>query len=279
MSSAPDAARDQAFVTTSKTVQRICVWCGPAMAVIFAIGFLLAGVIPPPSPNNSAQQIALWYRDNAINIRWGLVFTIIASALLGPYFSIITVQMRRMEGVRPTLAYTQLALGALAIIEFIIPVMIMQGAAFRTDRDPLLVQALNDVGWIMFLGVVTTFMIQLICFGVAILLDRRSEPIFPRWVGYFNIWISMLFMPGTFLVFFHTGPLAWNGLFIWWIPFAAFLAWFPVNTVYLLRAVNRDDYQPFLGAKGSELRQQLEALRAEVKALRSERVGAKSSVV
>jgi hypothetical protein len=183
-----------------------------------------------------------------------------------------------MEGVRPTLAYTQLALGALAAIEFIIPVMIMQGAAFRTDRDPKLVQALNDVGWIMFLGVVTTFIIQLICFGVAILLDRRSEPVFPRWVGYFNIWITMLFMPGTFLVFFHTGPLAWNGFFIWWIPFAAFLAWFPVNTFYLLRAVKRDDYQPFSGSRGSYFGRQLEALRAEVQVLRSERPGATSSV-
>jgi hypothetical protein len=78
---------DQSFVAVSKTVQRICVWCGPAMAVIFAIGFLLAGVIPPPSPNNSAEQIALWYRDNAISIRWGLILTIVASALLGPYFA------------------------------------------------------------------------------------------------------------------------------------------------------------------------------------------------
>ena len=73
------------------------------MAVLFGIGFLIAGFIPPPSPDDSAQQIAAMYSEDPTAIRIGLIFTLISSALLGPYFAVLTVQMQRMEGVRPGL--------------------------------------------------------------------------------------------------------------------------------------------------------------------------------
>ncbi len=211
------------------------------------------------------------YSEDRTAIRIGLIFTVISSALLGPYFAVLTVQMQRMEGVRPVFAYTQLALGALAIIEFIIPVMIMLAATFRPDRDPEIVQALNDVGWFLFLGVVSTFVLQLIVIGVAILGDRRETPVFPRWVGYFNIWMALLFTPANILVFFKTGPFAWDGFFIWWIPFTAFLLWFPTNTIYLLRAVKQDDYDPAAERRDDDLRREVALLRAEVAALKTER--------
>lgn len=246
-------------------------WGGPAMAILFGIGFLIAGFIPPPSPDDSAQQIATMYSEDQTAIRIGLIFTLISSALLGPYFAVLTVQMQRMEGVRPVLAYTQLALGALAIIEFIIPVMIMLTATFRPDRDPDIVQTLNDVGWFMFLGVVSTFVLQLIVIGVAILGDQRATPVFPRWVGYFNIWMALLFTPANILVFFKTGPFAWDGFFIWWIPFTAFLLWFPTNTIYLFKAVKQDDYAPVAKPADDDLRRELDRLRAEIDLLKAER--------
>lgn len=254
----------------SRRAQQFCVWCGPGMAVLFGIGFLVADFIPPPSPDLSAEEMAALYQDNTAAIRIGLILTAIASALLGPYFAVITVQMRRMEGTRPALAYTQLALGALAIIEFIFPVMIMQGATFRQDRDPDIILALNDISWIMFLGVVSTFILQLIVFGVAILSDQRTEPIIPRWVGYFNIWMAMTFTPGNILVFFKTGPFAWDGFFIWWLPFISFMFWFPINVIYLLKAVKMDDYEPATPSPEPDMWRELDSMRAELRALRSE---------
>jgi len=236
------------------------------MAVIFGTGFLLAGFIPPPSPNASAEQIAQMYQDHANLIRTGLILTVVAAALLGPYFAVISVQMRRMEGSRPILANLQLALGAITIIEFIIPVVIMQVAAFRPDRDPAIVQTLNDIGWFLFLTVTPTFVLQLLLIGIAILGDTRENRVFPRWVGYFNVWMATLFTPGPILVYFHTGPLAWNGIFEWWLQFVAFLLWFPTNTFYLFRAVQNDDYEP-IPTGDADLRRQLSALQAEVRAL------------
>ena len=77
---------------------------------------------------------------------------------------------------------------------------------------------------------------------------------FPRWVGYFNIWMALLFTPANILVLFKTGPFAWDGFFIWWIPFTAFLLWFPTNTIYLFKAVKPDDYEPVAKRRDDDLR-------------------------
>jgi hypothetical protein len=220
------------------------VWGGPATLLLFGIGFLIAGFIPPPSPDASVQQIVELYRDHSTEIRIGLILTMAGSALQGPYFSVLCVQMQRMEGVRPVFAYTQLALGLLGIIEFIFPLMIMLAITFRVGRDPQIVQAMYDVSWMMFLGVVSTFVLQLVVVGIAILGDQRDEPVMPRWVGYFSISTGLLFLPGGILVFFKTGPFAWNGLFVWWIPLVAFVAWFSTTALYLFKAISRDDYEP-----------------------------------
>ncbi|MFY1621230.1 hypothetical protein, partial [Micromonospora sp. WMMD736] len=115
------------------------------------------------------------------------------------------------------------------------------------------------------LGVVSTFVLQLVLFGVAVLIDRRDTPIFPRWLGYVNIWLAITFTPASFLVFFKTGPLAWNGVLVWWVPVFAFLVWFVPNFVFLLRAVDADDHQPAGG--DARLEREVAELRARVDAI------------
>lgn len=256
-------------MTVSKRAQQACAWSGPAMAVVLGIGLLIAGFIPPPSPDAGAQEIAEFYRSDRDAIRTGLVIAAFGSALLAPFCAVLCVQMRRMEGVRPVFAYSQLALGTLAVLEFIYPFLMMLAVTFRADRDPELIQAMSDVAWILFLGVVSTFVLQLIILGIAILGDRGAVPVFPRWVGYFNVWLGLLFAPGGCLVFFKTGPFAWDGFYVWWVPFVAFGLWFGVNTWYLLRAIQDDPYTP--AGTPTDLRHDLEILRAEVETLRAQR--------
>ena len=81
-------------------------------------------------------------------------------------------------------------------------------------------------------------MVQVACFGIAVLLDRRERPIFPRWLGYYNLWAALMFTPGTFNVFFHDGPLAWNGLLAWYLPLTVFATWLIINPIYLSKAVD-----------------------------------------
>ncbi|EHB56093.1 hypothetical protein MycrhDRAFT_3287 [Mycolicibacterium rhodesiae JS60] len=250
---------------TSRRIQKACIWAGPVMGVLFVVGFFIAGFFPPPSPNQSAAQVAAMIDEHRTAIRIGIVICLASCPLLMPFLAAFTIAMKRIEGVRPIMAYTQLALGALATIEFVIPYVFMLASTYRSDQHPDVTRALYDLGWFFFLGVISTFVLQLVLFGVAVLIDRRERPIFPRWLGYVNIWLAITFTPASFLVFFKTGPLAWNGVLVWWVPVAAFLLWFLPNFVCLLRAADADDYAPT--GRDTELVREVAELRARLDAL------------
>jgi hypothetical protein len=252
-------------IATSRRTQKVCICAGPLMGALFVVGFVVAGFFPPPSPNQTAAEVAAMIDQNRTAIRIGIVVCLASCPLLMPFLASFTIQMKRIEGIRPIMAYTQLALGALATIEFVIPYVFMLVSTYRADQDPDVTRALYDIGWFFFLGVISTFVLQLVLFGVAVLIDRRPQPIFPRWLGYVNLWLAMAFAPASFLAFFKTGPLAWNGVLVWWVPVFAFLGWFVPNFVYLLRAVDSDDGQPSgrdarLEREVAELRMRLDEL-------------------
>jgi hypothetical protein len=228
--------------------QKACAWCGPALVVGCVIGLLLlAHFAPPPAPSLSAARIAAIFEQRTIPIRFGVMLVVFAAALLGPFIAVISVHMRRIEGPRPTLSYLQLVFGACFIMEIIFPMMAIQTAAFRPERDQAIQQTLHDFGWLTFFGVASTAFVQLVIIGVVILQDSGPTPVFPRWAGYFNIWVGFAFSPGTVMIFFKSGPLAWNGIFIFWIPFTAFFLWLIIMPWLLLKAIDRETAEESVG--------------------------------
>jgi hypothetical protein len=261
------------------TTQRLCVWGGIGFILLWGLGFwAFAGFIPLPTPNTTAEAVQAYYREHTNAIRFGLMLTTTGSALLGPYIGVISVQLRRIEGRNAPLAQTQLALGAILVLEFIYPVFVMQAIAFRPDRPGGVVLAMYDVAWMTFIGVVSTAAVQMIVIGIAMLRDRRAEPIFPRWLGYLSLWVGLLFCPGSLLVFFKDGPFAWNGIFSWWIPVVVFVIWIASMTITLLKAIKREEREwPEDDVSGDEvaaLRAELRALAGEVESLRGSTVPA-----
>lgn len=225
------------------TAQRLCVWCGPFMIAVWASAFaFLCHFIPPPSPAKSRAALVAQFSDHTNLIRLGLVISLFSCALLVPFCAVIAAQMRRMEGVRSVLAQSRLVSGGLLCVEFLVPFAIWQTALYRLHEwSPEIVQMLNDMAWLMFLGIISSACIQVASLGVAILLDKGAKPVFPRWAGYFNIWVSMIWVPAAVIPFFKTGPLAWNGIFAWWVPLCVYFCWFVVMVVLLLRAIKEDE--------------------------------------
>lgn len=245
------------------------------MIVVMLVAFLIAGFIPPPSPHDTALQIAHIFRAHPTRIRFGLVLTMFGAALLGPFAAVITVQMKRIEGRHSPLAYLQLALGALLVIEFIIPVMVLQAAAFRPELAPATIRTLDDLGWLLFVGAPSTAVVQAIIIGVTILQDDRERTVFPRWGGYMSIWAGLLFIPGGIIVFFKHGAFGWNGLATWWLGLTAFGIWLVALTVLLLRAIRHQAEEEQGALTGSAVDgagedERVERLAAEVAALREE---------
>jgi hypothetical protein len=214
--------------------QLLCAWSGIAFVVVFTIGFwFLANFLPPPSPRATAAEIAALYRQNTLQIRFGMLLMMACSGLISPFVAVIAVQMKRMEGKASVLTYAQLSSGSVGVLFFVLPALTWSITAFRPDRDPQLTLLLNDMGWILFLMPFTSFVVQNICIGLAVLGDKSEQPAFPRWVGFFNFWVSVLFLPGGIITFFKSGPFAWNGLFGFWVPLVVFFIWYIVMFLFL----------------------------------------------
>jgi len=222
----------------------LCVWAGPVMVFGWIASFVvLARFIPPPSPGKTPEQLVEMYSEHTGGIRLGLMLTMFASALLVPFAAVIWAQMKRIEGPRSVLAQTQLISGGLLALEFILPLMIWQTAAYRPEIDPTLIRMLNDLGWIMFVGVISSAVVEFACIGVVILADERDTGVFPRWAGYFNLWVALLVAPAGLVPFFKHGPFAWNGLFSFFLPMVVFAAWVVVMVVVLRRAILHEEIE------------------------------------
>jgi len=251
----------------SMTAQRLCAWSGIACVVLFLVGFgLVAGFIQPPAPTLTGEQLAQLFTEDATRIRIGMIVSLFAAALLASWSAVITVQMKRMRRGVAALAYTNLAVGALFVLEFIISLIIWQSMTFRA-RDPQVLLAMNDTAWLLFVAITSTPVLQTLAIGTAIFLDtgdNRSDPVFPRWAGYLNCWVAMLFLPGTVTVFFHTGPLAWNGILTWYLPLSVFAVWMVIMSVLVLKAIGAQHSEPQSVSPDTDLAGQLRELRAEV---------------
>jgi hypothetical protein len=259
------------------TAQRICAWSGIGCIVIFFAGFwVIAGFIPPPAPKLTGEQLEQLFTDNAVRIRIGMIVSLFASALLASWSAAITILMLRMRGRVGALAYTNLAVGALFVLEFIISLIIWQSMTYRA-RDPQVLLAMNDTAWFLFVCITSTPMLQTVAIGTAIFLDTRDgrpDPVFPRWAGYLNYWVAVLFTPGTIAVFFHDGPFAWNGLFTWYLPLAVFAIWMITMSALMLKAIRAEGAEPESCSTQEDLATQVQQLRAEVARLADERKGA-----
>jgi len=255
----------------NRTVHKFCAWSGTLSLVVFLIGFvLIAGFVPNQSPMHTAAETARYIIDNRTGIRWGMIVSMLAATLLMSYTTSMAIHMRRIEGRFPALALIQFGMGAIFVLEFIYLIFFWQTATFRVDRSPELIQLLNDMSWIPFVGLTSTAVAQVGCFGIAVLLDKRERPIFPRWLGYYNLWVALMFTPGTFNVFFKDGPLAWNGILAWYLPLVVFAIWLVINPIYLSRAVDTmemdepDRASVRLGTDDGSVSTEVGRLRADV---------------
>ena len=221
-------------------IQKLCAGSGLLFVVmLFGSMFLFTPLVPPPSPAMDATAIATLYAQNHSGLLIGLALAMTGIGLYVPWSALISLHMTRMEGVSPVLSIIQAIGAAVVVLIVLIPVMCWVTAAYRVDRAPEIVQALNDFGWLFLVMTFPVPTVQLLAIGIATLSDKSVDSVFPRWAGYFNLWMGILFIPGVLVAFFFTGPFTWNGLIGFWVPVVAFIVWFILMTPVLFRAIRQ----------------------------------------
>jgi len=225
--------------------QLISLWCVPIALVLFGLALInLAHFIPPLAPTLTPQEVADFFRQHSLGIRIGMVLFLFCGTLLAPITAVFAVLIKRIEGRASVLTYTQIITGTVALVLFIPPAICWSAAAYRPERALEDILLLNDLGWLFFIMIVPPGMLQVLVIALAILQDKRAQPLFPRWVAYLNIWAAILFIPGGLVTLFKTGPFAWNGLIAFWIPVAVFGAWWIVMFITCLKAIKRPEETP-----------------------------------
>jgi len=222
--------------------QLICAWAGVVAAALLILGWcVIAGFLPPPSPNLKAAEIADYWRNRPQLKILGMVIGTWGGVCYAPFSIAITMQMLRMGEHNRVLAYSQAAVGTFATTFVTVPLVALMAVGFRPERPIELTQLMNDFAFILALTTVMGFSVQNITIGLAVLQDRSSNPVFPRWVAYFNFWLALVFVPAALIPFFKTGPFAWNGVLSFWLPVGLFVVWLFVMWSVLTKAI-RSEY-------------------------------------
>ncbi|HEY2830863.1 MAG TPA: hypothetical protein VGJ14_00450 [Sporichthyaceae bacterium] len=223
----------------TRSIQLGMAWCGFIFVAVFFPGLIITGFFPPIPPGHSAAEVAHQYQQHANAIRAGCVIMMIAVGFSLPFSAVVSTQLARIEGRWTPLCYTQLAAGAVGMVAATFPLFFFMAASFRPDRNPEVTQAINDMGWIPFIINWPPAVCQAGAVAVAVFSDRRPDPIYPRWIGYFLLWACVAFTGSSLLLFFKHGVFAWNGLFPFWLAATFFGSFFLVMTWGTIRAVNR----------------------------------------
>lgn len=215
-------------------------WSGVIYIVLLMIGmWVVAPFFPSQPPSWTAEEVSQFYQENLAAIRVGMVFVLAGSMFFVPWTAVIAQMLARIEGRTGILSYSQVMAGAANLLLTAYPAGWWLIASFRPDRDPQITQMLHDTGWLQFLGVITPYYFVVISIAVGALFDESEEPVFDRWVGYFNVWFLVTLLPLNIIFFFKSGPFAWNGFFGFYLPFIIFWVWFVVMFIAMGKAINR----------------------------------------
>jgi len=129
-------------------------WSGYVCIAFLMVGIWpLARFFPSQPPSWDAAQITRIYHDNTAGIRLGMVLVLVGSMFYVPWTAMLAKLIAAVEGKPGILTFCQIIAGCTNVLLTAYPAGWWLTASFRSDRDPRLVQLLNDVAWLQFLDV------------------------------------------------------------------------------------------------------------------------------
>lgn len=216
--------------------QLFCIHMTWVFVTLVGGAFVVAGWVPPPSPDQTAAQIAEIFRD-ADNVRAGAAMFFFGSCLFVAPCVAISAQMRRIEGAGHVLANLQMLSAAVGVLAIQIPAALWLAISYRDGTSEAVIVTLNDVSWFFLLGAVGSAVMQNLSIAICILGSDGS--VHPRWLGYTNLWLVSGLMFGVAIPFFKTGPLAWDGVLGFWVVAVSFFAWVFLMWRWTVKAIRQ----------------------------------------
>lgn len=218
-------------------IQLFGAWSSLLYCILFGIGWGVfnGGMFPPHSPSADEASIVAIFQGETTRIRICMVFIMFGSMFMLPFAGTLGSQIARIEGGAGVLTYVAvLSAFGNAMFTFYPPIWWLI-ISFRPERLGSIIYFMNDAAWLQFIGALSLFIPIVMAQGIAAFIDKSEDKIFPRWSGYFCLWVFVLELPVTLIFFFKDGPFAWNGIIGFWLPATVFFIYFIV-TFHLMRS-------------------------------------------
>jgi hypothetical protein len=250
------------MLSSDAKMQRFWLWVAVGGYVFACIGLVpLTRLVPPISPSLGEDAIAAFWAEDVQMKLLGLVICFLGMGMALGFFIVIFLQMKRVEGRSAPLAWMQVAAGLLTVAQGLVMYLLWLANAFRPDRGASVMLAYNDVSWFGFF-VPYLFFVQVIPIALAAFKDTDRR-VFPRWVGYFNLWVAVTGIPAIFMPFFKTGPIAWDGLLTFWVFFVIYGSWVTIMFYVMFKATRSlEEEDQALDAQERADRETLDAMAA-----------------
>ncbi|KRB80397.1 hypothetical protein ASE01_02690 [Nocardioides sp. Root190] len=243
---------DPASIRGDYVTLRVALLLVGSYVVFGLLGFaVFAGFWPPPGEDWTANEIHAYFVDHQTGLTLGMVMMAFAGPFYVTWSVAISKVIGRIEGPMGPLAGIQVIGGLLTGLVTFVPATIWITASFRVEeRSPEMVQTLYDFGWMFFDTTFVCSALQSVAIGVAILRDRRTVSLYPRWFAYLSFFTAFCYVPLTVMPFVKTGLFAWHGGISFWVVFVEFFVFTALGTWFTWKALHRLEAEDLAVAAG-----------------------------
>ena len=221
---------------------RFLTWCGPIFLAVFIVFWgILGHNIPPIAADLAAKDLGDFFRADANAVRLGMgmamtfaVFYLLWGLAVG---KIIEVGIEGENNILSTLSVWG---AGLTVVPLMCSCVFWLAGAYRPEAlDDSILQLLYDMGWLMIDMCYMVTTVQMIAMGVAFIQDQRREPLIPKWLAWYGIWVGFSFVAELLMPFFKSGIFARSGTLNFWIEFTVWFFWIVGLTTYMFSAIKR----------------------------------------
>ncbi|MGQ0466963.1 MAG: hypothetical protein ACT4QG_16790 [Sporichthyaceae bacterium] len=223
--------------------QKIALWCNLVFVALTAIGWLgIAHFILPAEANMSAEAMKQWFvEDHRTGVIVGCTIFYIAAGLLTPGSIQFGIMLAKIEGRPPVMALTTAVCGVFISLIIFFNCCAWIVAAYRPENGADVIQAWNDWAWFAFLLGWIYLTLEMLASAVAELMDKRPNPMIPRWLTWYTIAGAVTIVTAAGPAFTKSGPFAYHGLLAFYLPVVIWGSYLGLTTFYMLKELNRQE--------------------------------------
>lgn len=198
-------------------VQRVKSWCdllllicGPLAQLFQLVFFACSNLLPPVSPQQTAEEVSDHYLRHDKGMRCGTYLLLLTSFLWPLYSAGINNQLARIPHVPQTSLLLQMSASCVFALIITLSSIMFSVAVYRPERDPHIIQLASDTAWLLYSNINGPFIAQNIGIWWAVLSDRRERPFAPHGVAYLSLMLPICLLPAFAAHCVHGGPVSWN---------------------------------------------------------------------